>query len=175
MKYVIKKQPLNFSIQVDAKRGEFEIEAANIDEARTKAKRIICDPVEWALIAPWFEEYNKYCAPPNNAKEYVNATTLYKYLGKGEKYQEYISPRNKQYPENGKFFNPADAKRDYLKHKALADKELDFIEDHLNLLEQETGVRVDYHIDGDTYGIYEEHLYLEVTKGAYTFKRIINQ
>ena len=170
MRYAIKKQPLDFSIQINKERGEFEIEADNIDDARTKAKKIIDDPAICACIFAWSDKFNKYCNSSN--KEYVNATTLYKY--DGEKYEQHVSPFEMQYPGRGKFFNKEDARQDYLKYKLLADKELNFVEDQLNSLERKTGVRVDYYIDGDTHGIHEEYLYLEVTKGAYRFERIIN-
>jgi len=33
----------------------------------------------------------------------------------------------------------------------------------------ELGVSIDYHMEGDTHGIYEDYLFLEVTEGPYNF------
>jgi len=62
-----------------------------------------------------------------------------------------------------------DAKADYEAHEQRAQAKFDKALEHLGAMNA-LGVTIDYHMDGDTHGIYEDYMYLEVQEGPYTFE-----
>ena len=172
--FAIKKLPLNTSSMVKKVKnpmstrtelGEFEVEADSIEHARAIAKTRV-SPIEPNMICPWREETKCFTIGGGRDREFVHPIVLYKY--NGESYNESKGNCHRDQPKSGQFMSKSDAKADYLKHKALADEKLDKALEHLKAM-NELGVSVDYHMDGDTHGIYEDYMYLEVTVGAYTF------
>lgn len=69
------------------------------------------------------------------------------------------------------FATPEEAAADYRSHKAEAKKRLDAIEQRLNALCEELAFDIDYVMDGDTHGIYEDYLYISVDISGYSYKR----
>ena len=174
-RFAIKKLPLNLSSMVKKvenpmgirpELGEFEIMAESIEGARELAKGRV-DPNEPNMICPWRDDTKTFVATSGKDREFVHPVTLYKYNGKN--FDESIGNCHCDQPSSGKFMRKDDAKADYTKHKLLADEK---IEKALELLDNmnSLGVSIDHHMEGDTHGIYEDYMYLEVTSGAYTFQ-----
>ena len=174
-RFAIKKLPLNVSsmvkkvenpMSVRPELGEFEIEAESIEDARAIAKtRVSSD--EPNMICPWREKTNNFIAGTGKNKEFVHPIVLYKYNGKS--FNEFIGNCHRDQPTSGKFMSKDDAKADYLAHKSLADKKFEAALTHLKAM-NELGVSIDYYMEGDTHGIYEDYMYLEVTEGSYYFR-----
>jgi hypothetical protein len=170
--FAIKKLPLNMSGMVTkienpmstrTELGEFEVEAESIEAARELAKSRV-SPDEPNMICPWRDKTNCFTVSAN--REFVHPITLYSYNGKG--FNEFVGNCHCDQPLSGKFMSKNDAKADYLAHKCLADKKIDAALTHLKAM-NDLGVSIDYHMDGDTHGIYEDYMYLEVNEGPYCF------
>lgn len=173
-RFAIKKLPLNMSSMVKkienpmstrTELGEFEVEAKSIEHARAFAKDRV-SPNEPHMICPWREKNKCFTMGAGRDRDFVHPVVLYKYNGKS--FSEFKGNCHRDQPKSGRFMSKSDAKADYLKHKALADEKLNKALDHLKAM-NELGVTIDYHMDGDTHGIYEDYMYLEVTEGAYNF------
>ena len=146
--------------------GEFEVNADTIEQARTAAqKRINSDTI--ALICPWNEKVRHFVVTSFKNKEYVHPITLYKYDGKT--FSEIIGGSNRDRPKSGYFRNKDAARADYETHLRNANKRFDAALAHLKAINA-LGVNIDYCMEGDTHGIYEDYMYLEVTEGAYVFE-----
>lgn len=176
-RFAIKKLPLNLSTMyqkidnpmgVRPELGEFEIEAESIEDARLLAQpRVSAN--EPNMICPFSEKVNGFIAATGKTREsmYVHPIVLYRYNGKS--FNESMGKCHRDQPASGNFMSKDDAKADYLAHKLLADKKIEAALAHLKSM-NELGVSIDYCIDGDTHGIYEQYMYLEVTEGAYSFR-----
>jgi len=174
-RFAIKKLPLNVSSMssIDANHmsireelGEFEVEAKSIEEARELAKNRVSSD-EPNMICVWSEKTNKFITSTSKIREFVHPTTLYKYDGKN--FNVFVGKCHRDIPSSGKFMSKADARADYLAHKTLADEKIEAALTHLKLI-NDLGVSIDYHMDGDTNGIHEDYMYLEVREGAYSFE-----
>lgn len=174
-RFAIKKLPLNVSsmikridnpMSIRSELGEFEVQAESIQDARTLAAPHV-SPDEPNMICPWSERINGFIARTGKSGEYVHPITLYKYNGKS--FEEFIGNCHRDLPTSGKFMTKKDAKSDYLEHKSLADKKIEAALSHLKAM-NDLGVTIDYFMDGDTHGIYEDYMYLKVTEGAYQFR-----
>lgn len=173
-RFAIKKLPLNLSsmynkienpMSIRVELGEFEVEADSIEHAREIAKtRVRSD--EPNMISPWREKAQCFTVGISKHREFVHSTTLYKYDGK--RFTELQGNCHRDQPKSGAFMSKEDAKADYLAHKAVADKKIETALTHLKAM-NELGVSIDYHMEGDTHGIYEDYLFLEVTEGPYIF------
>lgn len=64
-------------------------------------------------------------------------------------------------------------REDYARHKPEADKRLDIIEAEFNELQARHGCDIDYFMEGDTHGIYEDYLYISITYEGHYYKRRI--
>lgn len=174
-RFAIKKIPLNVSgmvskvenpMSIRTDLGEFEVEAESIEEAREIAKKRV-NANEPNMICPWRKKNNNFIASSGINREFVHQITLYKYTGKT--FVEHTGTCHCDQPNAGRFMKKSDAKADYLKHKSLADKKIEAAQAHLEAMNK-LGVSIDYCMDGDTHGIYEDYMYLEVIEGAYTFQ-----
>lgn len=174
-RFAIKKLPLNVSgmvskvenpMSIRAELGEFEVEAESIEEARELAKKRV-NANEPNMICPWREKNKSFIASSGKSREFVHQVKLYKCTGKT--FVEHTGNCHRDQPSAGKFMLKKDAKADYIKHKSLADKKIEAAQAHLAAM-SELGVSIDYHMEGDTHGIYEDYMYLEVTEGAYSFQ-----
>ncbi|NKC01835.1 MAG: hypothetical protein GKR90_25505 [Pseudomonadales bacterium] len=143
--------------------GEFEVDAETLEEARTIASTMV-NASEPALICQWSEPRSRFLYSRDS--EFVHPTTLFRY--DGEEFVESCERCRRDLPKSGKFLNKSDARSDYRKHKDLADKKIGEALDHLDALEN-LGVSLGHQMLGDTYGIYEDYMYLQVKEGAYTF------
>lgn len=72
------------------------------------------------------------------------------------------------------FLTKRDAEADYSQHKKPAELRLDEIESKIRELQKSLKFNIDYHMAGDTHGIYEDYQYISVTEGGYSFAREIN-
>ncbi len=75
---------------------------------------------------------------------------------------------------NAWFSNKADALADRDQHSAAAQVRLDVIVNLLDALRTNLDFCIDYTMDGDTHGIYDDHQYIGVDQGGYTFTRRID-
>ena len=173
-RFAIKKLPLNVSsivkkienpMSIRPELGEFEVEAETIDDARAIAKSLVSSDVP-NIICPWREKTNNFISGAVKSREFVHPITLYKYDGKS--FNELVGSCHRDQSISGNFMSKDDAKADYLAHKCLADKKIEAAFAHLKAM-NEIGVSIDYHMEGDTHGIYEDYMYLEVSEGAYNF------
>lgn len=174
-RFAIKKLPLNVSSMVNkidnpmsirSELGEFEIEAESIEAARELAKsRVSSD--EPNMICPWRDKTKCFVAYSGKNREFVHPIVLYKYNGKN--FEESIGNCHRDQPKSGKFMSKDSAKADYLTHKEIADKKIEAALMHLKAM-NDLGVTIDYCMDGDTHGIYEDYMYLSVSVGAYSFE-----
>lgn len=174
-RFAIKKLPLNVSsmvkkikdpMSIRPELGEFEVEAESIEAARELAKtRVNSD--EPNMICPWRDKTQNFVAGISKNREFVHAIVLYKYNGKS--FDESIGNCHCDQPTSGNFMSKGDAKVDYLEHKRLADEKIEEALKHLKAMNA-LGVSIDYYMKGDTHGIYEDYMCLEVTEGAYTFR-----
>lgn len=172
--FAIKKLPLNVSsmhntienrMSTRTELGEFEIEAESIEDARALVKsRVSTD--EPHLICPWRENTKCFIPLMGKNKEFVHPIVLYKYNGKN--FNEFIGGCHRDQAAGGRFMSKDNAKADYLEHKSLADKKIEVALTHLKAM-SDLGVSIDYYMDGDTHGIHEDYMYLEVTEGPYNF------
>lgn len=172
--FAIKKLPLNTSSMVKkidnpmstrTEIGEFEVEAGSIEEVREIAKNRVSS-TEPHMICPWRDETKCFTVGAGRERDFVHPIILYRY--NGSSYAEIMGKCHKDLPKSGCFMSKIDAKKDYLKHKALADEKLRLALEHLQSMKN-LGVSIDYTIEGDTHGIHEDFMYLEVTEGAYNF------
>ena len=173
-RFAIKKLPLNLSSMYDKvdnpmstreELGEFELEADSIEHARELAKsRVPSD--EPNIICPWREKTGSFVASAERSRAFVHPTTLFKYDGK--RFEEVHDNCQRDQPKSGDFMSKEDAQADYLAHKVVADEKIGKALGHLKAMEA-LGVSIDYHMEGDTHGIYDEFMYLEVTEGPYQF------
>jgi len=174
-RFAIKQLPLNMSsmykkvvnpMSIRADIGEFEIEAESIEDARTLAKSRV-SPDEPNMISPWREKTQCFTVGASKDRDFVHPIALFKYNGKS--FNEFKGNCHRDQPKSGRFMSKGDAKADYLKHEALADEKIDAA---LTLLKamNALGVSIDYHMEGDTHGIHEDYMYLEVTEGSYNFR-----
>ena len=145
--------------------GEFEVEAESIEEVREIAKNRVSS-TEPHMICPWREKNKCFTIGTGGEREFVHPIILYRY--NGSSYAEIKGKCHKDLPKSGCFMSKSDAKEDYLKHEALANEKLELALEHLQAMSN-LGVSIDYSIEGDTHGIHEEFMYLEVTVGPYTF------
>ena len=99
----------------------------------------------------------------------VTNITLYKGCSNRKGYQEKIFYSRKGQESLGWFLTIEAARRSYLAHKVLADKRLKGAAQALMDLEEKYGCTIDYMIDGDTHGIYEDFMYIQLTEGPYEF------
>lgn len=173
-RFAIKKLPLNLStmaqkvlnpMSIRPELGEFEVEADSIEHARELAKsRVRAD--EPNMISPWREKTKCFTVGMTKDREFVHPIPLYKYDGKS--FTEVKGNCHRDQPKSGAFMSKSDAKADYLAHKAVAVEKMDKALSHLDALKA-LGVTIDYHMEGDTHGIYEDYLFIEVTEGPYRF------
>lgn len=174
-RYAIKKLPLNVSsmvkkvanpMSIRTELGEFEIEANSVEEARTLAASQV-SPNEPHMICPWRDKTKCFTTGEGKDRDFVHPIALFKY--NGTDFKEFIGNCHNDQPKCGKFMSKGDAKEDYLKHKVVAEQKIEAALTHLKAM-NELGVSIDYHMEGDTHGIYEEYMYLEVNEGPYNFK-----
>ncbi|WP_394222517.1 hypothetical protein [Alteromonas gracilis] len=173
-RFAIKKLPLNLSsmynkvdnpMSIRAELGEFEVDVDSVEQARELAKLRVSSN-EPNMICPWSERTNCFTVGAGRKREFVHPTALYKYDGK--RFVEDQGNCHRDQPTSGFFMSKENAKADYLAHKVAADKKIDEAMNHLKAMET-LGVSIDYHIEGDTHGIFEDYMYLEVTEGPYQF------
>jgi hypothetical protein len=173
-RFAIKKIPLNMSgmvkkivnpMSVRADIGEFEVEAESIEDARKLAGTRV-SPDEANMICPWRDKTQCFTLGAGKDREFVHPITLFKYNGKS--FNEFKGNCHRDQPKSGKFMSKGDAKADYLKHKALADGKIDAALTHLKAMNA-LGVSIDYHMEGDTHGIHDDYMYLEIIEGPYNF------
>lgn len=153
-------------MSIRAELGEFEVEAESIEDARKLAGTSV-SPDEPNMICPWREKTQGFMSRSGIDRDFVHPTALFKY--NGESFNEFKGSCHRDQPKSGKFMSKGDAKADYLKHKALADEKIDAALTHLKAINA-LGVSIDYHMEGDTHGIYEDYMYLEIIEGAYSFR-----
>jgi hypothetical protein len=174
-RFAIKKPPLNMSsmvkkvvnpMSIRADLGEFEVETESIQDARTLAGTRV-SPDEPHMICPWRERTQCFTLGAGKDKEFVHPIVLFKYNGKS--FNEFKGNCHSDQPKSGKFMSKDDAKADYLEHKVLADEKFDTALTHLKSMNA-LGVSIDYYMEGDTHGIYEHYMYLEVIEGPYNFR-----
>jgi hypothetical protein len=146
--------------------GEFEVEVESIEDARMLAENRVSSD-EPNIICPWRERINNFMSSTGKNREFVHPIVLYKYDGKD--FKEFIGNCHRDQPTDGRFMSKNHAKSDYLAHKRLADKKIEVALAHLKAM-NELGVSIDYYMEGDTHGIYEDYMYLEVTEGPYRFR-----
>jgi hypothetical protein len=174
-RFAVKKLPLNMSsmnkkvvnpMSIRAELGEFEVESESIEDARKLAgTRVSSD--EPNMISPWREKTQCFTVGAGKDRDFVHPIALFKYNGKS--FNEFKGNCHRDQPKSGRFMSKGDAKADYLKHKALADEKIDAALTHLKAMSA-LGVSIDYHMEGDTHGIYEDYIYLEVIEGPYNFR-----
>lgn len=173
-RFAIKKLPLNLSsmyhkvdnpMSTRVELGEFELDADSIEHARELAQSRVPSN-EPNIICPWREKTGCFVASADRNRTFVHPTTLFKYDGK--RFEEVQGNCERDQPKSGAFMSKEDAKADYLSHKAVADEKITAALAHLKAMEA-LGVSIDYCMEGDTHGIYEDYMYLEVTEGPYQF------
>lgn len=71
------------------------------------------------------------------------------------------------------FLTKEEAIADRNKHKAHAENRLKLAEEAINEVLHEEGVSLGYVMEGDTYGIYNDYMYVSVVVNGYFFKRKI--
>jgi len=175
--YAIKKLPLNLSgmykkvenpMSTRHDIGEFEINAESADEARQIASTMVSDS-EPNMICEWSEKHGRFIR--SHKREFVHPTPFFKFNGRT--FTETIEPSKRGQPKSGKFLTKEEAENDYVKHKKVADKKITEALEHLEAIDG-LGVSLDYHMDGDTHGIYEDYMYLEIIEGSHIFTHKIN-
>lgn len=67
------------------------------------------------------------------------------------------------------FATKQDAILDFIASKEIAIEKVKVIKDRLTALEKENECFICYHIEGDTYGIHTEYMYIELKINHYTF------
>jgi hypothetical protein len=173
-RFAIKKLPLNLSsmgnkienpMSIRPELGEFEVEADSIDDARENAKGRV-SPNEPNMICPWRDDVRNFTIGAKRERDFVHPTLLYKY--NGSRFVEHTGKCQCDLPKSGLFMSKKDAKADYLAHQAVANKKLEAALEQIKSMKA-LGVSLDYHFSGDTHGINDEYMYLEVTEGAHQF------
>jgi hypothetical protein len=173
-RFAIKVLPLNMSsmvkmvvnpMSIRAELGEFEVEAESIEDARALAGPHV-SPNEPHMICPWRERTQCFTVGATKDRDFVHPILLFEYNGKS--FNEFKGNCHRDQPKSGKFMSKDDAKTDYIAHKALADEKIDAALSHLKAM-NELGVSIDYCMEGDTHGIYQDYMYLEVIEGSYKF------
>lgn len=66
------------------------------------------------------------------------------------------------------------AEADYLHYQKSASKRLDEAEAAICKLKRSLGFSIDYAVEGDTHGIHEDYLFIEVSEGGYQYRRTLN-
>ena len=76
------------------------------------------------------------------------------------------------FQNNGKWFfeTEKEAIDDYNFYKDIAIPELKEIKKKLELLQKELNFEINYAMYGDTFGIYEDYLYILIRKSHYSFR-----
>lgn len=76
------------------------------------------------------------------------------------------------FQNNGGFYfeTPEKAIEDYNYYKNIAMPELEEIKNKLDALQESLNFDISYAMYGDTYGIYEDYLYISVRKSKYYFR-----
>jgi hypothetical protein len=106
---------------------------------------------------------------------YLLKTTVYRVddsTGKVEPTELKYIPDFNQHTKHF-FKSEEDALADYKKHEAVAKLKLGAAEKALNELQEKFNALIYFNLEGDTHGIYNEYMYIEVTEGNYTFKKIL--
>ena len=62
-------------------------------------------------------------------------------------------------------------KADYIANKPEAERTLDQAEREFYALQKRLGVSIDYTYEGDTHGIYDEHMYISTTVNGHEYTR----
>ncbi len=155
--------PVENSMSLRPELGEFEIEADSIEQARDAAQARVPSDKPF-MICPWREKTACFTL---GDRQYVYPTTLYRYNGKDFKTAQGKCLSDS--PKSGQFLTKEDAKADYEAHEQRAQAKFDKALEHLEAMNA-LGVTIDYHMDGDTHGIYEDYMYLEVKEGPYSFE-----
>lgn len=162
--FAIKALPLNLSpMTLRPELGEIEIDTDTLEKARDIAQSRVPSDKPF-MICPWRETTKCFTV---GDREFVFPSMLYRYNGKD--FDVHQGKCLSDSPASGQFLNKNDAKRDYDKHAKLAQDKFDKALAHLKAMEA-LGVSIDYHMAGDTHGIYEDYMYLEVQEGPYTFE-----
>lgn len=80
---------------------------------------------------------------------------------------------NSTAPRAGYFETPEEAVADYRCHLAEASRRLDVIVQRVRDLQKELSFDLNYTMQGDTHGIYEDYQYVSVTIGGYAYRRAL--